>query len=331
MPGKITSLDVAEKAGVSRSAVSRVFTPGASVSDKTATKVRRAADELGYRPNVLARSLLTGKSRIIGLVVAYLDNHFYPEALEKLSTALQARGYHVLVFMGSAADPETIADEMLDYQVDGLILASVEMTSDLADRCRATGVPVVLFNRREERPGELAIVSDNYAGGRMIAQHFLDAGAKRIGHIAGLESASTQNDREAGFTDCLNEFGQTLYARQVGAYDPVRAEEAARAMFSGADYPDAVFVANDYMAIKVMDVVRSEIGLRVPGDVMIAGFDDVPIASWKSYDLTSVRQNADAMVAETVETLIAKIDGKPVEQPALIPVSLSIRGSSRRD
>ncbi len=101
MADKVTALDVAERAGVSRSAVSRVFTPGASVSKRTADKVRTAADALGYRPNVLARSLITGRSRIIGLVVAYLENQFYPEAIERLSKALQAKGYHVLVFMAS--------------------------------------------------------------------------------------------------------------------------------------------------------------------------------------------------------------------------------------
>ena len=129
MTRKITSLDVAERAGVSQSAVSRVFTPGASVSKKMADKVRKAADELGYRPNVLARSLITGRTRIIGLVVAYLDNMFYPDALERLSNALQAEGYHILVFMarGRGAEADRVIEELLDYQVDGIVAASVGM------------------------------------------------------------------------------------------------------------------------------------------------------------------------------------------------------------
>jgi len=96
---RVTSQEVAERAGVSQSAVSRTFTPGASASKKTVEKVRKAAADLGYRPNVLARAMVSGKSRIIGLVVAYLENQFYPEALEKLSNELQKRGYHVLIFM----------------------------------------------------------------------------------------------------------------------------------------------------------------------------------------------------------------------------------------
>ncbi|MEM8703330.1 MAG: LacI family DNA-binding transcriptional regulator, partial [Pseudomonadota bacterium] len=115
---KVTSVDVAKKAGVSQSAVSRVFTPGASVSPKMADKVLKAADELGYRPNVLARSLITGRSKIIGLVVAYLENQFYPDALEKLSKALQEHGYHILVFMVSNDDDsvDKVMGELLDYQ-----------------------------------------------------------------------------------------------------------------------------------------------------------------------------------------------------------------------
>ena len=245
MSGRITSAQVAERAGVSRSAVSRVFTPGASVSATTAEKVRKAAAELGYRPNVLARAMLTGQSRIIGLVVGYLDNHFYPTALEQLSNALEREGYHVLVFMASqtAGDIDEIVQQILDYQVDGLVLASVALSSDLAQRCRASGVPVVLFNRRQGTQSELAVVSDNSAGGKLAAQHLIDQGRTRIGHIAGWEGASTQRDREAGLLESLRAAGLGLYAREVGDFDPDRARASARAMFDRPDRPDAVFVA----------------------------------------------------------------------------------------
>ena len=163
MGEKVTALDVAEQAGVSRSAVSRVFTPGASVSKRTADKVRQAADALGYRPNVLARSLITGRSRIIGLVVAYLENQFYPEAIERLSRSLQERGYHVLVFMASnsGAEADEVMEELLDYQVDGIIVASVGMSNDLTQRCEAAGIPIVLFNRAQDDDRLSAVTSDN--------------------------------------------------------------------------------------------------------------------------------------------------------------------------
>lgn len=321
---KVTSLDVAKRAGVSRSAVSRVFTPGASVSERTAKKVRDAAEALGYRPNVLARAMLTGKSKIIGLVVAYLDNHFYPTVLELLSDALEREGYHVLVFMAShtASDIEDVVSQILDYQVDGLVLASVALSSDLADRCRASGVPVVLFNRMLETDGELAVVSDNRAGGRMAADHFVQTGRTRIGHIAGWEGASTQRDREAGFMEGLRAAGQGLFAREVGDFRLNRARDAARRMFDTDTRPDAVFVANDYMAFGVLDVLRAELRLRVPDDVAVIGFDDVPAAAWPAYGLTTLRQDATAMVDATVRALLAEIGGQVAVAQTNLPVTL---------
>jgi DNA-binding LacI/PurR family transcriptional regulator len=198
---RVTSAEVAARAGVSQSAVSRVFTPGASASAKTAEKVRRAAEELGYRPNVLARAMVSGKSRIIGLVVAYLDNQFYPVALERLSNALQARGYRILIFTAANATDgvEKLVQDLMDYQVDGIIAASVSMSSTLADRARARGIPVVLFNRGQDARGFSNVTSDNFAGGRKVAEFLLAGGHERIAHIAGWQGSSTGRDRQAGF------------------------------------------------------------------------------------------------------------------------------------
>ena len=329
---KVTSQDVARRAGVSQSAVSRVFTPGASFSEKTAAKVRKAAGELGYRPNVLARSLITGRSRIIGLVVAYLENYFYPEALEKLSNALQAEGYHLLVFLvpRTAGGIEDTLQEIVDYQVDGIVLASVALSSELATRCRAAGIPVVLFNRSQDGPPLPTVTSDNFSGGRDIARFLVAGGHRRIGYIAGWEGASTQRDREAGFRSALREAGIEPCAREVGDYQFTRAQEAARRMFAGADRPEAVFVANDHMAFATMDVLRFEFGLRIPHDVSVVGFDDVPPAAWPAYDLTTVRQDASAMVAETVRLLRANIeDPDTAPRSVCLPANLIPRASAR--
>jgi DNA-binding LacI/PurR family transcriptional regulator len=329
---RVTSIQVAKRAGVSQSAVSRVFTPGASVSEKTAEKVKRAAEELGYRPNVLARSLITGKSRMIGLLVAYLENYFYPEALEKLSNALQAKGYHVLIFMAerTTGDIDKVVDEILDYQVDGIVMASVAISSELAARCQAAGVPVVLFNRNQDDDRLSAVTSDNVAGGRKIADFLVRARHRRIGYIAGWEGASTQRDREDGFRRGLAEKGAELAAHEVGAFRYELAQEATRRMFGKPDRPDAVFVANDHMAFAVMDVLRSELGLRIPDDVSVVGFDDVPPAAWPAYNLTTVRQRANSMVKETVETLLAHIEHR-VTEPRRIAIEgpLIVRGSAR--
>lgn len=325
-------MDVAERAGVSQSAVSRVYTKGASVSKKTREKVHQAAKALGYRPNVLARSLITGRSRIIGLVVAYLNNQFYPQAVEKISKALQAEGYHVLIFMASNAEEnlDRVLDEILDYQVDGIIAASVALSSDFAARCTQEGVPVVLFNRTQDDDRLSAVTSDNFAGGVKAAEFLMAGGHARIAHIAGWDGASTQRDRESGFMHALQQGGHSLFARVDGRFDEETTRKAARALFDRPDYPDAVFVANDHMAFLAMDVIRHELGLRVPDDVSVVGFDDVPLAAWASYDLTTVRQPANAMVAHTVTTLLDQIeDNEAAPKRVSIDGPLVIRGSAR--
>jgi len=335
MAEKVTSLQVAAKAGVSQSAVSRVFTPGASVSAKTAEKVREAARELGYRPNVLARAMVSGRSRMIGLVVAYLENYFYPEVLEKLSNALQEQGYHVLVFMVSqtAGNVDGVVDELLDYQVDGIVMASVAMSSDVARRCQSAGVPVVLFNRGQDDEDLSEITSDNFEGGRTVAAFLVAGGHTRPAYIAGWEGASTQRDREAGYLAGLNAAGIGLVGRGVGNYKSDQAKDAARRIFVGPPdtRPDAVFVANDHMAFAVMDLLRFELGLEVPKDVSVVGYDDVPPASWTAYDLTTIRQRANRMVSETVDALMDQIASRHLLKPRRVKVDapLIVRGSAR--
>lgn len=328
----VTSLDVARRAGVSQSAVSRVFTPGASASQKTVDKVRKAANELGYRTNVLARSLITGKTRMIGLVVAYLDNQFYPSALEKLSNSLQAEGYHVLMFMASqtAENIDQVLEEILDYQVDGIVVASVAMSSELVGRCDAAGVPVVLFNRTQDDDRFSAVTSDNFNGGRKLAEFLVAGKHKKIGYIAGWEGASTQRDREQGFLSGLAKSGLAIHSREVGNYVFEDAIIATRRMFSNNDRPDAVFVAGDHMAFAVLDTLRFELELDVPGDVSVVGYDDVPLSSWASYDLTTVRQPVNRMVDATVEILLAQIEDTNT-QPRKVEIDgpLVLRTSAR--
>ena len=331
MRSKATSLEVAQRAGVSRSAVSRVFS-GASASKATITKVRKAADELGYRPNSLARAMITGKSRIIGLVVAYLDNQFYPIALERLSNALQAKGYHILVFMSSNGQ-DTVAQvvqELIDYQVDGIITASVAMSSDLTERCSVAGIPVVMFNRRQDGSGHSSVTSANIEGGRKVAEFLLAAGHRRIAHVAGWQGSSTGRDRLRGFTEALAAAGQDPLAVIDGMFDRDTAAGATRELMARDDPPDAIFVGNDHMAFAVMDTLRQELGLDVPRDVSVVGYDDVPLAAWSAYDLTTVRQPVNRMVEATVETLLAKIeDPDRPAQKIEIDGPLIARGSAR--
>lgn len=328
---KVTSLDVARMAGVSQSAVSRVFS-GASASKATIAKVRAAADRLGYRPNSLARAMITGKSRIIGLVVAYLDNQFYPLAIERLSQALQERGYHILLIMAgnSPEGIDAVMQDLMTYQVDGIITASVAISSDLTERCSAMGIPVVMFNRGQDGSGLSSITSANVEGGRKVAEFLLAGGHGRIAHVAGWQGSSTGRDRTQGFLAALAEAGAPPPEMIDGMYDRDTAAEAARRLMEGPQPPDAIFVGNDHMALAVMDRLRHEMGVSVPGDVSIVGYDDVPMAAWPAYDLTTLRQPVNRMVEATVDTLLAEIeDPARGHEKVEITGPLIIRGSAR--
>ena len=329
----VTSADVARAAHVSQSAVSRTFTRGASVSEDTRRKVLQAADELGYRPNALARSLISGKSGIIGVLVAYLDNQFYPVVIEKLSRSLQEKGYRVLLFMTDQGDQDAVVKDMLQYQVEGVVMASAHLSSQLAQQCADNGIPVVLFNRYIATSPANSVTSDNLEGGRLVANFLVDGGHERISFIAGFEDSSTNRDREAGFYKGLAERGVVCFSRGVGAYTQAGAAQAARDLFSGeggGERPDAVFVANDHMAFAVMDVLRTEFGLNIPEDVSVVGYDDVPQSVWKAYDLTTVEQPSGQMIDATVDILLDQIaNPDATRKAAVIPARLVVRSSAR--
>lgn len=330
-PAKVTAHDVARLAGVSQSAVSRVFTPGASASKATVAKVRAAAEKLGYRPDPLARAMITGRTRIIGLVVAYLENQFYPMALERLSRALQDKGYHILVFMAENATEKVaeVVQELIDYRVDGIITASVSMSNDLTARLLALGIPVVNFNRGQDDARLTDITSDNVAGARRATEFLIAGGHRRIAHVMGWQGSSTGQDRAAGFRQAMAAAGLTPVDMVDGMYARDTAAAVARAMCEGRARPDAIFVGNDHMAFAVMDELRFGLGVDVPGDISIVGYDDVPMAAWPAYDLTTIRQPVNRMVEATVAALLGLIEGTASPQKTRIDGPLMVRRSAR--
>lgn len=326
----VTSSDVAKLAKVSQSAVSRTFTPGGSVSAKTRAKVTEAATSLGYRPNALARAVISGKSRLIALLVAYLDNQFYPVVVERFTRAMQERGYQVLLMMTERGKQDEVVRQIMQYQVQGIVMASATLSSNLARECAETGVPVVMLNRYVATSSASSVTSDNIEGGRLLADFLVRGGHDRIGYIAGSEDSSTNRDREAGFYKGLAEHGMTVIGRAVGGYTFEGAAVAARKLFAQKEKPDAIFVANDHMAFSVMDVIRDELGLQIPGDVSIVGYDDVPEASWKGYDLTTVSQCPEKMIEEAVAILTEQIEVRTVrKRAAVLPARLMIRSSAK--
>lgn len=336
MKANVTSVHVARLAQVSQSAVSRTYTPGASVSSITRARVLDAAKKLGYRPNAIARSLITKRSRIIGVVMSQLDNQFYPVVLEKLSQRLRRDGYHVLLFISDRHDSDSVLAEILQYQVDGIVMASTVLSSALARDCARAGSPVVLFNRMtrfsssDDHPAS-AVTSDNEAGGRMVARHLAAGGHRRIAYIAGVEESSTNVDRERGFREELAFLGKRIHARAVGHYSFEGAQIAARELFSNAaDRPDAVFVGSDHMAMAVMDVLRIELALAVPHDVSVVGFDNVPQAAWGSYQLTTVEQPVEQMIETTAMLLLEQLEGGVKPHAVTVPCRLVVRASTRQ-
>lgn len=331
-PNKIpvTSGDVARLADVSQSAVSRALTPGASVSKKTRDKVLKAAAELGYRPNALARAMISGRSRLIALLVAYLDNQFYPIVLEQLSRLLQEQGYQVLIFITDPGRQDEVVQKILQYQVEAIVMASATLSSTLARECADTGIPIVMFNRYVASSPASSVTSDNLEGGRLVGDFLIRGGHERIAFIAGAEDSSTNRDREAGFQRALAQHGVVVFAHAVGGYSFDGAARAARQLLNRKTRPDAIFVANDHMAFSVMDVVRAEFGLHVPEDISIVGYDDVPEASWKGYDLTTVSQSHEDMVVTTAQILIEQIENEIVKKRAVVlPAKLIVRSSAR--
>lgn len=336
-PG-ITSFDVARLAQVSQSAVSRTFTPGASVSEATRARVLDAAHKLGYRPNAHARSLITRRSRIIGLVLSYLENLFYPVALQRLAERLQHDGYHVLLFINQNPNADELVTEILQYHVDGIVLAATTLSSALARSCADAEIPVVLFNRVMADGGPQAtqsvssVRSDNVAGGRALAQFLLAGGHRRIAYIAGNEESSTNLERERGFREGLAEGGQHIWARATGNYDFDLARRVTLDLFApGREHPDAVFVASDHMAFAVMDALRVDLGLAVPGHVSVVGFDNVPQAAWGAYQLTTFEQPVDPMIEATVGLLQERLreEGAGPARNVIVPGSLVVRASAR--
>ncbi|MFT4249044.1 MAG: LacI family DNA-binding transcriptional regulator [Pseudomonas sp.] len=326
-----TASDVAELAQVSQSAVSRTFTPGASVSEATRARVLAAAARLNYTPNHIARSLITQKSYIVGVAMTYLDNQFYPQALQRLSDELGKAGYRVLLFIThgrSEADPAL--EELLRYRVDALILASTTLSSRLAGECARVGVPVVMFNTIDADSAIPGVCGSNQAGGHTIARFLSAGGHRRFAFVAGVAESATTREREHGFFTGLRELGHSAPLREDGLFTFDGALAATRRLLKRARPPDAIFCSNDHMALAALQVARLEFGLEPGRDISIVGFDDVEIARWPGFSLTTYSQPVALMVAETMRILRLLLAGKsPTNTRTLVPGALIVRGSAR--
>jgi DNA-binding LacI/PurR family transcriptional regulator len=324
-----SAMDVARVAGVSQSAVSRAFTDGASISPAKREKILEAAAELNYRPNILARSLIKQSSMVVGVVVGHLDNPFFATALDRLTEVLSDFGLRVLLFPAETnATADSQISELLSYRVSAVILMAANMSSTLALECARAEIPVVLFNRTAaERAEAYAVIGDNESGATAIAEHFVRSERRRVAFMAGYEESSTSHIRERAFSKALAKAGRSSPLRVSGNYTRRGAIEATRAMFrNSAKRPDAVFCANDLMAIATIETLRWEFGIEPGRDCAVAGFDDIPMAAWPSFMLTTYSQPLDAMVGRTVDLVIGK--SLPTDRCIVVGGSLVIRNSA---
>lgn len=314
-----TSFDVARIAGVSQAAVSRAFTPGGRIAEATRAKVLKAALALKYVPNTIARSLSTRRSNMVAIVIGDMENPFYATVLALFSRRLQEMGKHVLLFtVPQGGSVDDAIGSVLGYQIDGLVVTAATISSRMARLCVQQSIPVVLYNRHVPGLGVNSVCCDNVAGGRLVAQTLHDAGARSFAVICGDASTSTTRDRIRGFTSELANLSVRAKAimEEGGRYTYDGGFAAALRLLGGRNRPDALFCLNDIMALGALDAIRGSLKLKVPDDVMLAGFDDIPDAGRAAYRLTTVRQPVDEMVEETLALL--GLQGSPPASKPLV-------------
>ena len=304
----VTLRDVAERAGVSRSAVSRTFTEGASVSDRTRAKVLAAAKALGYSPNVLARSLTTRRTRMIGLVANNFRNPMFLEVFDLFTRALQDRGLRpLLVNLTDQTDPQDSLRLLRQYSVDGVIVASSTLPPGFALAFHAAGVPVVhAFGRASSEPPMPVVGVDNAECGRLAGRTLLARGYGRVGFLGGPAGATSTQDRLAGFREALCASGTLAQVTFAAAYSfDAGRRTMERLIAEGAC--EAYFCGDDVLSIGAMSALR-DAGLSVPGDVGLLGMNDMEMAGWPNIALTTIRQPIARIVGAAVERIEAQLD-----------------------
>lgn len=304
----VSSTDVAKAAGVSQSAVSRAFTPKGKISAKTREHILKVANELGYSPNALARSLVKQHGDLVAVLTYRQTNPFYDAVLHQLAESLQQDGKQALFLK---IEDENNAQESLlmakQYRVQAVIMLSITLTSTIIEQFSAIGIPVILFNRYQKTSSAnfVAVSCNNFKGGQDIADKLLAAGHKRFAFIGGKPNTSTNQDRRDGFIDRLGKAGIDLSFSIEREYSYEWGCEAVRMIYSNPSkaIPDAIFCANDTIALGAIDTLKLEFDITIPDDVSVVGFDDIPTASFKAYDLSTVQQPLDKMIAETLQIL----------------------------
>lgn len=304
----VTARMVAELAGVSRSAVSRTFTDGASVSGETRRKVLAAAGALGYHVNHLARGLRE-RSNIVCLVVADMTTPIRARLVDVLTRKLQAAG-KVIMIINTGTDEASVASALrqtLNYRADATVVLSGTPSAKLIETSLANGQQVVLINRDDPLSGCHTLSVDNAMAGREAFFLLRRAGCKRLALVTSTARTASLLERERVFVAVAQQAGMSVITAAAGPTSYASGHEAARRLFGRSDGPDGVFCVTDLLALGFMDAARHEFGLALPGDLCVVGFDDIEEGAWQSYGLTTFAQPFAAMADHVVELL-----GQPV-------------------
>lgn len=327
----VTSRDVAQLAGVSQATVSRVLSSSAKLSPATKAKVHAAMEELGYVPHAGAQAMKTRRTRTIGVVVADLTNPFYPEILDELTRELDAAGYRVVLWNAGGGSHQNALTAIREHAVDGVIFTTATEESVELQTAVEKGSPIVLINRAVDCFGCDQVTSSNLAGGTMVADYLLDNGVTRAAFIGGTLNASTSRDRRAGFLNRMSERGHPVPEELClqGAFSHDVSAEFMDRFLALPERPQAVFCANDYMAFGALDALRRQ-GLSAPADCWVIGYDDVEMAAWDSFSLTTVRQPSRKMARVGAHMLLERIQSPDRPQQRMeFPCELIVRGSTR--
>lgn len=302
----VTAKDVAKLAGVSQSSVSRVYFEGASVSKKTREKVMAAAKELGYRPNEFARSLITNRTKIIGLVMKGIQNPFYPQVLKEFTAAFKKLGYSIL-FVSTNNDEiqKEDIDMLRNYNVAGVIITDASLSLNVTEDFKKNEVPLVLFNRKIDNEQFYSVCCNNLDASGKIAEYLIDKGCSDVVYIAGNANTSTSRDREKGFTSVI-EKNNMPFNKYTSDYTYEGGYKTAQKIIAEKKIPDGIFVANDIMALGVVDALK-ENSIMIPAETKVVGFDNIEMTSWPTYNLTTWEQPITKMVEQTVNYLMAEI------------------------
>lgn len=321
----VSSIDVARLAGVSQAAVSRTFNPGQSVSPETRQKVLDAARELEYSPSLIPRIMRTDRSFLVAIVTGGMDNPFFAEVIEQFTKRLQETGHQVLlVHIDSGHSLDAVVPRLAQYRADAIISALAVVSEQSARELARFKIPIISFNTSIRSEWIVSVSCDDYGAGQRIADLFWRQGARSFAYISGPEGSPASDQRLAGYRSRLKTLGIDDVQVMKGDFRYHGGFEAIRTSFGRERPINAVFCGNDLMAIGAMDALRLSLRLRVPEDVLIAGFDDIAATGWASYELTTFRQDVPRMVHESLELLFSPAkDVNPAARPfVVIPAHL---------